>query len=108
MKVSVLVSRVRETLQDMDLDRYTDARIIAALNLGILDTRRIRPDYFIGRFAQPAYQIVAATEEFDLPETLIPSLIRFAVGWVELADDEYATDGRAAAMLKMFEGDLRT
>lgn len=108
MLVGSLVMRVRETLQDVDdRDRYTDARIIEALNLGILDLRRLRPDAFIGRYSEPTYQIgTDQTLPFDLPEIYIPPLVAYAVGWIETADDEYADDGRAVAMMKKFATDL--
>lgn len=107
MLVGELVLRVRETLQDADSDRYTDQRIIAALNLGILDMRRQRPDLFIGRYGEPTYQIGTDTAvSFDLPEISIPPLTSYAVGWIEMSDDEYSEDGRAIAMLKKFSEDL--
>lgn len=101
-----MIARVKETLQDKDGDRYSDARIIAAMNLGILDTRRGRPDLFIGRFDQPTPQYTAASETFDLPEIMIPPLVAYMVGWIEMADDEYSDDGRAVAMMKKHAADL--
>lgn len=106
MLVGDLVRHVRHTVQDMTADRYSDTRIIDALNLAVLDTRRARPDMFIGRFDEPTIQFTDLTELFDVPEVLIPSCIAYAVGWIEMADDEYVTDGRAAIMMKKYSGDL--
>ena len=106
MICSDLVARARETLRDFDKDRFTDDRIVAALNLGILDIRRSRPDFFIGRYAAPTFQITTLIAVFDLPDAIIPPLIQYAVGWIETADDEYSTDGRAAAMTKEFGNKL--
>lgn len=106
MLVSVMISRVRENLHDVDGDRCTDARIIGAMNLGILDTRRQRPDYFIGMYRDETYQIAAVTENYNLPEITIPSIIKYATGWIELADEEVADDGRAATMVNMYKADI--
>lgn len=106
MLVGDLVRLVRQTVQDIDEDRYTDSRIIDAINLGVLDTRRARPDLFIGRFDEPAPQYAGLTTVFDLPEIMIPPIVAYAVGWVEMADDEYTQDGRAAALLKKYSSDL--
>ena len=106
MLVSEAITRVRETVQDLPADRYSDARIIGALNLGILDTRRDRPDLFIGRFDVDTYQITSTTELFDVPEIAIPPLISYAIGWIEMSSDEYSNDSRAVAMLKKHSGDL--
>lgn len=101
-----MIQRIRETVQDKDGDRYKDERIIGAINLGVLDTRRGRPDMFIGRFGAPTPQYATGTDEFDLPEIMIPSIIAYAVGWIEMSDDEYTTDGRAATFLKKHATDL--
>ena len=90
----------------MDGDRYTDSRIIDALNLGVLDTRRSRPDMFIGRFDDATPQFTGLTETFSLPEVIVPPLVAYAVGWIEMGDDEYTQDGRAAALMKKHSSDL--
>lgn len=105
MLIADLILRVREMLQDMDADRYKDARILAAINLGVLDIRRKRPDLFIGRFSQPTPQFTLA-DTFDLPEIMIPPLLEWAIGWIEMSDDEYSEDGRASVMLKKSDADL--
>jgi hypothetical protein len=104
--VSDLIFQTREVLQDMAGDRYTDDRIIRALNLGVLDLRRVRPDVFIGRYHEPTFQATLPGEVFPLPSEIVPSLIKYMAGWVELADDEYTNDGRAAALLGAFGTDL--
>jgi len=104
--VSDMITRVRETVQDKDGDRYSDDRIIGAINLGVLDTRRGRPDLFIGRFDVPTPQYAAGTDEFDLPEIMIPPIVAYVVGWIEMANDEHSDDGRAVAMMKKHAADL--
>jgi hypothetical protein len=106
MLVSDLMAAVRDVLQDDDADRYSDARLLRGLNLGILDLRRVRPDHFIGRYSEPTWQASALTDVFPLPEVVVPSLVKYVSGWVELADDEYTQDGRAAGLLSAFRTDL--
>jgi hypothetical protein len=104
--VSDLVIVVRETLQDMDGDRYSDVRIMRALNLGILEVRRTRPDYFIGTYDQPIWLATDMTETVPLPQDMLSPVTVYAIGWIEMGDDEYSEDGRAAAMMKKFSTDL--
>lgn len=104
----VLVDSVRREVQDLDEDRYDDVRILDALNLGLLEVRRTRPEFFIGRYNEPVFVAQVVADLFDYNEMLIPILIKYAVGWIESADDEYTNDGRAVAMLGMFKDDLKT
>lgn len=105
MLVSEMITRVRESLHDIEGDRLTDARIIGAINLGILDLRRERPDYFIGRYNGDTYQAKKATETYDLPEITIPPIIKYAIGWIEMADEEVSDQGRAAMMMSLYKSD---
>lgn len=104
--VSHLVGHVRDMLQDADKDRYTDERLIQALNLGVLQVRRKRPDYFIGTYHVATELYVTMTEQVSLPDDVLLAVIDYAIGWVEMAEDEYSTDGRAVAMLKQFSEGL--
>ena len=106
MLVSDMIAMVRDVLQDDDADRYSNARLIRGINLGVLDTRRVRPDLFIGRYSEPTWQATALSDEFPLPEVIVPSIVKYTAGWAELADDEYTTDGRAASLLTAFRTDL--
>jgi hypothetical protein len=103
-----LVDSVRREVQDLDEDRYDNVRILDALNLATLEIRRLRPDFFIGRYAEPVFVARVLTDEYPYNEMSIPIVIKYAVGWIETADDEYTNDGRAVAMLGMFKDDLTT
>jgi hypothetical protein len=104
--VSDLIIAVRETLQDMDGDRYADLRIMRALNFGILETRRKRPDYWIGRYHEETQLLIDVTAAVSLPDDVLTAAITYAIGWIEMGDDEYSEDGRAVAMMKKFATDL--
>jgi hypothetical protein len=108
MKVGEIIDYVRDILQDRDdaVRRYPDDSLIRNLNLAVLEIRRVRPDYFIGAFGAPVVQYSLPATEVQLPETCIPSLVKYVAGMAELRDDEYTTDGRAAALLQAFGADL--
>jgi hypothetical protein len=108
MQVGEVIDYVRDILQDRDnaVRRYPDDSLIRNLNLAVLEVRRVRPDYFIGAFAAPVTRYSSADTEVQLPETCIPSLVKYVAGMAELRDDEYTTDGRAAALLQAFSADL--
>ena len=107
MLVSDVLANVRDILQDNDPQkRYSDDSLIRGLNLAIMEVRRVRPDYFIGTYHQSTVQYSKTTSEIQLPETCFPSLVKYVAGWAELRDDEYTTDGRAAALLQAFATDL--
>jgi hypothetical protein len=106
MKVADIIAGVRDIIQDLDTTRYKDDSLIRAINQAVLEIRRVRPDYFIGAYHVPVTQYSALTSEIQLPETCMPSLVKYVAGWAELRDDEYTTDGRAAALLTAFTTDL--
>jgi hypothetical protein len=106
MLVSHIIAAVRDVLQDDDEERYKDDRLIRGLNLAVRDMRRVRPDFFIGRFSEPVWQATALTDVYPYPEVTFPSVVKYVSGWAELADDEYTTDGRAAGLLGAFRTDL--
>jgi hypothetical protein len=103
---STLLDTVRDTLQDAKGIRYTSPSLIRALNLGILEIRRTRPDFFVGQFTTPTAQVVAETDDVPVPEVCVPSLVLYTAGFAELRDDEYTSDGRAQAMLGKFVKDF--
>lgn len=105
-QVSDILASVRDVLMDVEGARYTDARLIRGLNIGLREVRSLRPDMFIGRFSQPVWQASSADELFDAPEATIPPLVKYTAGWADMADDEYANDGRASALMTMFKRDL--
>lgn len=106
MLASVLLDTVRDTLQDLKGVRYKSDSLIRALNLGILEIRRVRPDYFIGQYTAPTAQVLAESDEVPVPEICVPSLVLYTAGFAEMRDDEYTADGRAAAFMGKFVKDM--
>lgn len=108
-KVSDLLARVRQVLQDQDQTgyRYPTSDIVGYLNDSILEARRIRPDLFIGQY-RVTPPVVADTltdytiVEFPLPDSCFVACVNYCSGQCELRDDEFAVDGRANTFVQQF------
>jgi len=102
------VSQARVLLQDQDPDyRYPSADMVDALNNGLMEIRRIRPDLVIG-IVFPDYTMDAPTAAVPLDQMYRVALLYFIIGTVTLRDDEETQDQRAAAFLNMFTSKLLT
>lgn len=128
-----LISEARETLQDSrEPYRYSDAILLNLLNQGLQELGRIRPDAFYDRFLTNDIVVpevvsvdavpdtdpdtivldedsqVALTDEFtdDLNMQFYMPLLYFIIGRAELIEDEFASDGRAMAMLGQFKSSV--
>lgn len=118
-----VLSDVRVVLNDTGLGgspyRYSNAVLISYLNTALRELYRLRPDAFIGNFTQGVLSIntMNTYEEADLgltPATPLPvddrlfgsPLAYYIAGRAELADDEFADDGRAMTLLQAFRAQL--
>ena len=112
-----VVDETRRILQDtVDTApggfRYENEAYITALNFGIIEMRRIRPDIFVGKYDQPLPKYTIA--ELDaLPATIIAlndqwisPLTAYMAGWIETTDDEFTVDNRAGLFLQRFTTQL--
>ena len=98
-----LINEARSLLHDRDTAniRYSDATLVAALNMA-LDTLYVaRPDAFIALFATgvPHFTDADLAEDFPLDGIFFSPCVLFVTGWAELREEEYAADGRAATFL---------
>lgn len=112
MLVGELFLRVRRIVNDVDTPyRYSDAHLYEQLETSLYDLYRLRPDAFIDRLdAIPSYpqDTVTPTAAIDDPtvialdNTFLQPIIYYIAGNLELIDDEFTVDGRAALLLKSF------
>ncbi len=103
--VADYLADARVLLQDADGDRYTDAELIRALNIGLMEARRLRSDLFIATpSAVPIYTTSGQTVDFDLQYRA--SLLYYVVGMASLRDAEDVQDKRAAALMGRFTAQL--
>ena len=93
--VADYIAEARRLLQDTRAPyRFPDNDYIAALNNGIMETRRMRPDLFIGVTTFPDHAVPSEVVVFDVQYRL--ALLYFLCGNVQLADDEAEQDARSA------------
>ena len=101
-----LLGEARSILLDRDATfRYSDADLVASLNMALDTLYTQRPDAFIALFATgvPHYTTadlgLGTPTDFPVDGIFYPACVMFVVGWADLRDEEYASDGRAATFL---------
>lgn len=106
--VSDYVTQARILLQDQvgSPFRYPDADLLQALNLAMLEARRLRPDLFLdASFVPPNFSAIDATaveidQQYRLP------FVNYVVGYVQLRDQEDTQDSRALEFISAFHAAL--
>jgi hypothetical protein len=118
-----LLEEVRALLGDTNelCQRYSDEQMISALNRGLQELARIRPDAFYDLFSANSLNVVEVTDftptpdqtfwgdAFNLDLRFWPPLVYFVVSQMDLVEDEYA-DGmnrhphgsRSAGHMRLF------
>jgi hypothetical protein len=114
--VGQYLQEARRLLQDeVTPYRYEDDDLVDALNIGLLEARRLRADLFLPLFDIPYITPPADHVAADAPlkatvVTLDPmyrsSLVYYMVGRMQLRDDEPTTDARAASLIQKFTQQL--
>lgn len=110
--VGQYITESRRLLQDQVAPfRYPDADIVDALNIGLLEARRLRADLFLPLFDLPWFN-TGGTIDTNLPVPMDPqyrsAFLYYVVGRMQLRDDENTTDQRASALLTKFVGQMLT
>lgn len=107
--VGDVIGEARTLIQDTESDnyRYSDDVMYQALNEGMLESKRLRPDFFRGVYPTPQYASPAdEMTDIDYPEEYRPALINYVCGRIQLQDDEATDDTRADIFLKSFAAKL--
>jgi hypothetical protein len=113
-QVGDVLSQVRTLLQDTDNTassgyRYSSDSIVTALNQGMLDMYRVRPDLFLeSGFIVPQFDVGTLGDPIGVEEQYIPPLVYYVTGLVQARDDEQNQDSRAMAFMKTFSAALLT
>jgi hypothetical protein len=110
--VGQYLEEARRLLQDEDIPyRYEDDDLVDAMNIGMLEARRLRADLFLPLFEIPWFT-PTGTIDMAAPVTMDPmyrsALVYYIVGRAQLRDDESTTDQRASALLTKFVGQMLT
>lgn len=113
--VGQYLKETRHLLQDEIVPyRYPDEDIVDALNIGLMEAKRLRADLFLPLFEIPWLDPTKTSPGTDLDKkiTLDPmyrsALVYYAVGRMQLRDDESTTDQRAASLITKFTAQLLT
>lgn len=109
--VSDYVRDARVLLQDTVADyRYSDSELVEALNLGLLEIRRLRPElvrtYF--RTSIPTFTSTAMSASVPMDQQYRVSLLYYICGHAQLRDDENTQDARASAFFSKFIAQMLT
>ena len=104
------VTEARVLLQDnAGPRRYSDAEMIAELNLAIFEARRLRPDLFLGYSSKNPYPtFTTLNDSVPFEEPYRQALTYYLVGKCTLRDEEDTDDKRGAAFVQKFTGQLIT
>ena len=113
--VSDYIDDVRVLLQDTVNSpyRYADADLIEALNRGILEACRLRPDIAMAmgwNFTGDPPQFSAGNESapVPIPAPYKQAFIYYICGTAQLRDEENTQDARATVFLNKFISQLLT
>jgi hypothetical protein len=110
--VGQYIDETRRLLQDEVVPyRYPQDDLIDAMNIGLMEARRLRPDLFLPLFEVPWFDPTKVTApDLAKPVTIDPmyrsSLVYYVVGRLQLRDDEPNVDQRAGALLQKFIGQM--
>lgn len=101
--VGEIIAQVRVILQDIGGARWPDDVIYQHLNMGLLESRLIRPDLWRDTpDTIPQYATSDSGAAIDFELQYRPALVFYVAGLCQLEDDEGNTDQRAAALLGTF------
>ncbi len=111
--VADYIGDTRTLLQDVIQPyRYQDAELVVALNVAMMDARRLRPDLFLGDLVETYFDTIG-TFNVGSPNRQVPVEypFRLAVLYGMCAhalsrDQEDTQDARAAAFMALFTGKL--
>ena len=100
-----VIDSVRVDLQDATGVRYTTPQLMEYANDGIQEGYRLRSDFRFGNYTAAATTYVAS-DNVPFPSQYQMLLKHYVCYRAELRDDEYAQDGRAAALLGRFQTEM--
>ena len=108
--ISDAITESRRLLQDTRSPyRFIDARLVQTLNQAFAETKRLRPDLFLGlQYNLPYYtdDTTDLAKTFPLDEMYFPTMVDYIVGRQAFSDDEFTVDGRAMAFIQKWQGNL--
>lgn len=105
--VADYLTESRTLLQDVVVPyRYSDASLVAALNEGVQESRRARPDLWLGVTSLPTYSALTTTTTVTIDQMYRMAFVYYMCGRAQLSDQEDTEDQRALAFLGKFSSTL--
>jgi len=105
--VSDYLTEASALSQDIGMVRYSMTRYLAALNSGLAEAYRLRPDFFRGLDEPPSYVEADLLSNINFPKAYAFALLLYIVGHVELTDAQGNEDQRAGVLTAAFVQKLR-
>lgn len=106
------VDRARTLLLDTysGAYRYSTEDLVEALNMGILEARRLRPDLMQSYFRStlPDFSATALTDAVSIDPQYRVAFVYYMCGQAQLRDDENVQDSRAVTFLNKFTSQMLT
>jgi len=96
------ITEAKGLAQDVSGVRYSMSRYYQALNAGLAEAYRVRPDFFRGVDVPPSYGIGDDNETVNWPRQFALPLVYYIVGHLELSDAEGNQESRAAALITTY------
>lgn len=101
-----VIDSARVDLQDSGKTRYTDAQLLAHANDGVALAFKWRPEFRLGNYTV-AIGSYTLSDTVPFPVQYQHLLTYYIISRAEMRDDEYVLDGRAAALLGLFEKEIK-
>lgn len=105
-----LIFEARVQLQDGQEGcyRYPDGMLLNALNRGLHDLSRMRPDAFFESFLDNDMNVPEITEAnwgeaMSIDLMFLHPLVQYVAAQAEASEDDYVEDGRAIGHMTMFK-----
>jgi len=96
-----MVNQARILTQDLVQPyRYSDQEFLDALNTGILESKRIRPDMWPNGL--PSDYLAVDTTPITIDPMYRMAFVYYMCGQAQLRDEEETQDTRAVMLLQMF------
>jgi hypothetical protein len=111
--VQKFVTRARALMQDAtEPYRYSDEDLVEAMNLGVLEMRRLRMDIFLSEIRTgtglPEYSSSSLSDSVTIDEQYRMALLYYICGHTQMRDEEDTQDSRAAVFLNKFTAQMLT
>jgi hypothetical protein len=103
------IDRARTLLLDQVAPyRYPDADLVEALNMAILETRRLRPELLRSFFRDslPDFSTADLSASVPIDPQYRVAFVYYICGHAHLRDDEITQDSRASAFLNKFTAQM--